>query len=115
MMCSAFFGMLSEKRKQNWDNKDTQPYDVLDKPICLERKGHDLLNKGEEYFTDRIKIDWGSFAWKCTPEQIIQFLISHKSTLPWLVESEEETINKVKSYIEIYGDTEYGVVFVEEY
>ena len=114
MVCSAYFGMLSEKRKANWDNKETKPYEVLDNPINLKGKGHDVWHTGQEYFSDKIQIDWASYAWKSTSEQIIQFLTIQKTTLPWLMESEEEMIAEVKAYIKMHGNTEYGVVFIEE-
>ena len=69
---------------------------------------------GDKYFHDRIQIDWGSFAWKCTPEEILKFLNDDKETLPWLVEYDEHMIECVKTYISERGDLLYGVVFVEE-
>lgn len=114
MMCSAYFGELSEVRKVNWNNGEGNPYAVLESPICLERKGHELLKLGNECFHDRIQIDCSSFGWKCNPEEVIQFLIDHKSTLPWLIKSDEETIENVRNYISERGEVSYGVVFVEE-
>ena len=46
MMCSAYFGELSEERKANWNHKEENPYSVLVSPISLERKGHRLLDVG---------------------------------------------------------------------
>lgn len=114
MVCSAYFGELSEARNVNWKNEDTNPYDVLVKPVRLENKGYDLLDAGNKYFHDQIQIDWGSFAWKCSAEEIIQFLIDYKETLPWLVEGDEKMIEEVKSYIGERENVEYGVVFIEE-
>lgn len=94
MMCSAFFGELSEERKANWHHDDENPYAVLASPISLDRKGHKLLDVGNKYFRDRIQIDWGSFAWKCTQEEIIKFLNDHKETLSWLVKDDEQMIEK---------------------
>lgn len=113
-MCSAYFGRLSEKRKLEWDNGEDNPYDVLESSICLEGKGHDLLRAGSEYFNDRIQIDWGSIAWKCTPEEICGFLYDHKTKLSWLIESEEALIGKVKAYIADDANAEFGLVFIEE-
>lgn len=114
MMCSAYFGRLSEKRKIKWDNGDDNPYDVLESSICLEGKGHDLLHAGSDYFKDRIQIDWGSFAWKCTSEGICRFLCDYKTSLLWLNESEEELIRKIKAYIAEDKNAEFGIVFIEE-
>ena len=114
MMCSAYFGELSEERKVNWNHKEENPYSVLVSPIPLARKGHSLLGAGNKYFHDRIQIDWGCFAWKCNPEEIIRFLNDNKTTLPWLIGDEEDMIEKVRTYILEKGSVAYGVVFVEE-
>lgn len=114
MMCSAFFGELSEERKANWQYDDDNPYGVLVSPISLEHKGHKLLDVGSKYFRDEIKIDWGSFAWKCTPEEILKFLDDHRETLPWLVKGDEQMRESVRAYTLERGDVAYGVVFVEE-
>ena len=114
MQCSAYFGELSEERKQNWNCADDNPYDVLQSPIKLTGKGHDLWEKGEKYFNGRIQIDWGSYAWKCTKEQIIVFLEGTITTLPWLLDGEKKEIESIKQYIRERGDTQYGVVFIEE-
>lgn len=114
MMCSAYFGELSEERKANWKYEDENPYAVLVSPINLEHKGHRLLDVGSKYFHDRIQIDWGSFAWKCTSDEILKFLDDHKETLSWLVENDNKMMESVKAYISEHGDVAYGVVFVEE-
>lgn len=113
-MCSAYFGEISETRKTNWDSNENDPYGVLQSPICLEGKGHDLLDKGSRYFYDEIKIDWGSFAWKCTREQIIAFLNDVKSTLPWMIEREEKMLQEVVAYMRDRVLQEYAIVFIEE-
>ena len=114
MVCSAYFGILSEERKLDWDNGDDNPCGILSSQICLEGKGHDVLRAGSNYFREKIQIDWGSFAWKCTPEEICRFLCDYKTTLSWLIESEEELLNKVKAYIAENAGEEFGVVFIEE-
>ena len=115
MMCTAYFGILSDKRKDQWENSDHNPYEVLAFPISLDSKAHDLLFEGSHYFRDKIKIDWGSFAWKCTIEELQRFLSDHKTTLPWLIESDEELLLQVTSYAKEHENEELGVVFVEEY
>lgn len=114
MMCSAFFGELSEERKIDWHHNDKNPYAVLNDPVLLENKGHKLLDEGNKYFRDRIQIDWGSFAWKCTREEILKFLDEHRETLPWLVKDDEQIIETVRLYISERGNVLYGVVFTEE-
>lgn len=115
MMCTAYFGELSETRKQIWDNKETDPYSVFQTSVQLDRKGQNLLSAGSDYFDDKIQIDWGSFAWKCTPEQVVRFLEDYKTTLPWLVKCDEASIQRVKQYIAERPNAEFGIVFIEEY
>lgn len=115
MVCSAFFGEISETRKKNWPGVEKNPSDILISPVSLDGKGHDLLDASSKYFTDEVKVDWGSYAWKCAPEQIILFLNDYKSSLPWLQNSEKNKIQEVKNYITKHGQTEYAVVFVENY
>ena len=74
-----------------------------------------VLDRGSDYFSEEIKLDWGSFAWRCSAEQIKAFLHDFKTTLPWLVESEEAMIRSVETYIEEHPEAKFGVVFVEEY
>ena len=114
MICSAYFGELSEERKANWHYNDENPYRVLISPIFLERKSHKLLYVGNKYFHDRIQIVWGSFEWKCTQEEIFKFLDDNREMLSWLVKSDEQMIENVRSYISERGDVSYGVVFIEE-
>lgn len=114
MICTAYFGELNESRKKNWKNDDKNPYAVINMPIILERKGNALLIDGDRYFHDKIQIDWGSFGWKCTSQEIIKFLVDHKTTLPWQIKEDERIIETVRNYISERGDVSYGVVFVEE-
>ena len=114
MLCSAYFGKLSEERKKNWNNGDENPYAVLELPIELEGRGHDLWGYDGIFFSEKIQIDWGSFAWKCTQEEILRFLKETESGLSWQKETEEKMIRNVKEYMKMHGDTEYGVVFIEE-
>ena len=115
MMCSAYFGEISEERKNVWDNGDDNPHKVLASSVKLDGKGQELWSKGSEYFYDKIQIDWGSFAWKCTPNEILKFLKDHKSTLSWLEKDDFEIIKKVKDYISERPGSDFGVMFIEEY
>ena len=114
MICSVYFGVLSEKRKTNWNNGDTNPYEVLGSSISLDRISNELFGTGVKYFREKIKIDWGSYAWKCTTEEMIQFLNDLKVIHSWLIESVEEMLEKVKDYIAGSNSEEFGIVFIEE-
>lgn len=114
MLCSAYFGELSNERKENWHCEEREPCEILIFPIPLKYKGHKVLEKGNQYFHDRIQIDWGSFAWKCTQEEILKFLEDNREILPGLVKEEEKMIEYVRKYVSERGEVAYGVVFVEE-
>ena len=114
MKCSAYFGELSKERKREWKYNDNNPYAVLQNPVDLGRKGYDLWEKGDSYFSDRIQIDWGSYAWKCTDKQVIDFLEETQTTLSWLIDKEKEQIRCIRQYIKEHRDTEYGIVFIED-
>lgn len=82
----------------------------------LKRKSNSLLISGQQYFTEQIQIDWGSFAWKTTPEAILRYLVSYKSKeCSWLIEDDEDLIERERKYINQRGDVEYGIVFIELY
>ena len=114
MMCSAYFGELIEERKRCLNSADKNPYHVLQNKICLECKEHILLDVGAKYFREEIQLDWGSFAWKCTPDELYQFLNDKKSVLPWLIKRDEEFLENIKTYITDRKDTEFGIIFIEE-
>ena len=114
MKCSAYFGEITEQQKNNWKDGEYNWRDVIKEPICLIGKGHELLYHGSEYFDDKIKVDWGSFAWKCSAVQILSFLCDFKTTLSWLINDEEELIKDVKNYIASRENVEFGVLFIEE-
>ena len=65
MVFRVYYGEISESRKENWDNGEKNPYDVLvsNKKIS----GYDwmsFLTIARKCLKDEIQIDWGSFAWK---------------------------------------------------
>ena len=113
MMCTAYFGEISKARNDNWNNGATAPYEVLQTFVPLEWVAHKVLDYGSDYFSEKIKVDWGCFAWRCSAEQISAFLHDFKSILPWLAERDEEMIRSVETYIAEHPDGKYGVVFVE--
>lgn len=115
-MTTAYFGELSESRKCLWDNRENNPYEVLQEPIELTRKSSNLLTDGKKYFTEQIQIDWGSFAWKSTAEAILNYLdICKSKQCSWLIEDDEKLIETVREYISKRGNVEYRIVFIELY
>ena len=72
MMSSVFYGEIKEDRLNTWkENKN--PYDIHADNNRIERLGGwDFLFIADELFTDCVQVGWGSFAYKCTKEQLIE-------------------------------------------
>ncbi len=101
MVFSVYYGEISESRKENWDNGEENPYDVL----IANKKISDydwisFLSIARTYLKEEIQIDWGSYAWKGCKADIL------KLKREWHAKLEDETSLK--------EDVEYGVVFIEE-
>ena len=103
MMYDIYYGELSEKRKENWDNgDDDNPFEVL--KWRKEIRGIDVISffhNAKKHLRDEVKVDWGSFAWKGTREEILAFAQA------WRGELEDESV--------LQAGIEYGVVFIEMY
>lgn len=102
MVYIILYGEISEKRKENWDNGDDNPFEVLE--WRKEIQGIDVISffhNAKKHLRDQIKVDWGSFAWKGTREEILTF------AQKWHGELEDESV--------LHDGVEYGVVFIEMY
>ena len=100
MMSSIFYGEIKEDRLNTWkENKN--PYDILADNNRIERLGGwDFLFIADELFTDCVQVDWGSFAYKCTKEQLIELTRKTKCTISGIELLKPEKI--------------YGIVFIED-
>lgn len=101
MMYSVYYGELSEARKEKWNNGEDNPYDILVKNKKIS--GYDwikFLSIARQILKEEIQIDWGSFAWKGSKDDIL------KLKKEWRAKLEDEKFLK--------EDIEYGVVFIEE-
>ena len=67
---------------------------------CVLRGGWDFLFIADELFTDCVQVDWGSFAYKCTKEQLIELTRKTKCAISGIELLKPEKI--------------YGIVFIEE-
>lgn len=99
-MSSIFYGEIKEDRLNTWkENKN--PYDILADNNRIERLGGwDFLFIADELFTDCVQVDWGSFAYKCTKEQLIELTRKTKCTISGIELLKPEKI--------------YGIVFIED-
>lgn len=102
MVCEIFYGEISEKRKALWDNGDDNPFIILE-----WRKEFRILDFisffywAKRYLKNEIKIDWGSFAWQGSREDILRLVREVHGEL------EDESV--------LEDGIEYGVVFIEMY
>ena len=90
MMSSIFYGEIKEDRLNTWKENNR-----------IERLGGwDFLFIADELFTDCVQVDWGSFAYKCTKEQLIELTRKTKCAISGIELLKPEKI--------------YGIVFIEE-
>lgn len=99
-MTSLYYGEIKPERLKTWfDNHD--PYDILVERIEISPKLHFQLNYANQMCSDEVKVDWGSFAYKCSKEQLLK--LSEKCHLD------------IKGIDELDDEKTYGLVWVEDY
>ena len=97
------YGEICDAWAANWGNASDNPFHVLKESHTIRFEiGSGWLGFhvwADEHCTDRIEIDWGSRAWKCKGQELIQ-LDRDGSTEIYDVET-------------VDLDKTYGVVFIE--
>ena len=101
MVTRVIFGNIGKERQEVWDNKEDNPYGVVDTIYEVPEAYTEILTYGKSHFSEPIDIDWGSCAWKCTYDEFVAYLKEYKFKVP----AEIENIDKEKMY---------GIVFIEE-
>lgn len=100
-MYRIYYGELSEARKEKWDNEEDNPYAVLTWTKKISSNDWiGFLANARKYLREEIQIDWGSFAWKATGNELMNLNNVRGICV--------EGVKKLDSY------GEYGVVFIEE-
>ena len=94
-MIDYYFGTLTDARKENWNNGEENPYDVLEDYVEIN---YDFYYS--YCFHDEIWIDWGSKAMRATGKELLEAM------------NEEEEAN-LKG-ITIYENEQYGIVEIEQ-
>jgi hypothetical protein len=99
MMSDIYYGTVQPEKLATWEsNKD--PYDILENKISFIRAGGwDFLDKADKFLRDKTQVDWGSFAYKASYQELIALRKSLDCEIPDLEKCGE--------------DTEFGVVFIE--
>lgn len=99
-MTSLYYGEIKLERLATWnDNHD--PYDILVERHEITPKLLFQLRYAEKICSDAVKVDWGSFAYKCTKKQLQELAEVAKLNI--------EGIENLKD------DVIYGLVWVEDY
>ncbi len=98
-MYKILFGIISSKRRRNWNDRDEDPYKVLDECLYERECSIGTLPSAGKAFRDEVQIDWGSYAWKAKKREIRRFF--RRKGYP------EEVLEKFDS------DEEYGVVYID--
>lgn len=101
MMSAIYFGKIKDEKLGTWQS-NSNPYDILVENEEIHKiGGWDFLDYANEFFSDKVQVDWGSFAYKCTGRQV------------------KDLVNKYKCEIEslnvIDADESYGIIFIELY
>jgi hypothetical protein len=100
MVSSVFYGEIKDDRLISW-NENHDPYDILKENHRVEKlSGWSFLDIAEKLFSDEVQVDWGSFAYQCTKEQ--------------LCELGRRTNCEIVRIDELQPGVVYGIVFVEE-
>ena len=100
MMSSIFYGEIKEERLKSW-TANGNPYDILIENNRIYRLGGwDFLEVSKKLFTDEVQADWGSFAYKCTKEQLRMLM--------------QKTNCEIEKIDQLNPDQIYGIVFIEE-
>ena len=102
MIVEVFFGEISDERKLNWDNGEEDPFNVLKKNYRVEWGDVQFLSDGDVYFHEQIQVDWGSYAWKCSKAEFVDYL-----------KMRELKVSKELDWDSLPEDGQYGVVFIE--
>lgn len=116
-MQSLYFGEISEKGKKIWGDSGSgcSVKEILVNPIELPVLANEALLRGALYFHDEFKVDWGSYAWKCTEKEIVNFIETCKSSLPWVYSQQKEKMSLITQQMKVHKNVDYGVLWVEEY
>ncbi len=99
-MTSLYYGEIKPERLITW-TENSDPYDILVERKEITPKAFFQPYMATEICCDEVKVDWGSFAYKCSKEQLIKL-------------SEVARMN-IDGIDNLKDDVIYGLVWVEDY
>ena len=101
MMSVIICGEIKPERLDTW-NSNTDPFDILkEKREIYKLDALKFLRTAEQLFTDKIRVNWGSFAYRCTKEQLE------------LLQTKTGCV--IEGLDAMNTDAEYGIIFIEIY
>lgn len=101
MLYSIFYGEISDLDQQNWHNETDSPYKLLNKYNAIKCKDWiAFLRYANKNFTEKILVDWGSYAWKTDKAGLLEL----KREMSVIIQNEKQ----------LKKDVLYGIVFIEE-
>lgn len=97
MVSQIIYGKIKAEKLVTWKS-NKNPYAILKKIEINRLGGWDFLAE-DKLFSDKVQVDWGSFAYKCTKEQLTKL--------------KEVTGCEIPKLEEIDGEN-FGIVFIEQ-
>ncbi len=68
-MTSLYYGEIKPEKLITW-SKNSDPYDILAWQKEISPKMFFQPHMASEICSDEVQVDWGSFAFKCTKDQL---------------------------------------------
>ena len=100
MLSSIYYGEIQSDKLVSW-NENKDPYNILvENNRVYKLGGWEFLDIANKLFDNEKQVDWGSFAYRCTKEQLAKLM--------------EQTGCEIDKINELASEKIYGIVFVEE-
>ena len=91
-------GVIKPDKLRTW-NENHEPFDILDNPRDINNiDWTEFLAASQKLFTEKVTVDWGSFAFKATKDQLKQLAENYNAKIAGLDGLPDENL---------------GVVFIE--
>ena len=100
MLSSIYYGEIQSDKLVSW-NENKDPYNILvENNRVYKLGGQEFLDIANKLFDNEKQVDWGSYAYQCTKEQLEKLM--------------EQTGCEIDKINELASEKIYGIVFVEE-
>ena len=100
MLSSIYYGEIRSDKLTSW-NENKDPYNILvENNRVYKLGGWEFLYIANKLFDNEKQVDWGSYAYQCTKEQLERLM--------------EQTGCEIDKINELASEKIYGIVFVEE-